>query len=42
MRTSSLALAETLRAVESLETVGDISSLVNALATQKAQLQGAR
>jgi 2-methylcitrate dehydratase PrpD len=36
------AMADTLRAVESLETVGDITTLVNTLGTRKTQLQGAR
>jgi 2-methylcitrate dehydratase PrpD len=35
------ARAETLRTVESLETAGDISVLVNALAGERAQLEGA-
>jgi 2-methylcitrate dehydratase PrpD len=36
------AMADTLRAVESLEQVSDITTLVNTLAAQKTQLQGAR
>jgi 2-methylcitrate dehydratase PrpD len=36
------AMADTLRAVESLEKVSDITTLVNTLAAQKTQLQGAR
>jgi 2-methylcitrate dehydratase PrpD len=36
------AMAETLRAVESLERAGDITALVNTLATHKTELQGAR
>src|SRR5688572_18677958 len=36
------AMAETLRAVESLEKAGDITTLVNTLATPKTQLQGTR
>jgi 2-methylcitrate dehydratase PrpD len=36
------AMADALRAVESLEKVSDITSLVNTLATQKPQLQSAR
>jgi len=36
------AMADTLRAVESLEKVSDITELVSTLATPKTQLQGAR
>ena len=36
------AMADTLRAVESLEKVSDITTLVNTLAARKTQLQGAR
>jgi 2-methylcitrate dehydratase PrpD len=36
------AMADALRAVESLEKVSDLTTLVNTLATSKTQLQGAR